>query len=264
MSALGNSPQAQADLARHVMRAGLSWGCPFVLYWEMYNNEVTPDGRQRGFWLIDDHGVKQPVYFLHQKFYERARAYVSEFTARNGRRPSREEYGTAALAWLPVESLARTNAPLAQGAPFVDELHDFSKVFRHTAHLVFDATNPDFFEGRASRLVRYGADTPRHFIYHGNGIARFKIVTYVFGSFSGANGPKVCVFASPDAQQWQEVAVAPETVATKEGWARVALTPTKELTPPAPYLKVELRGDAAVYSPQVGEVQLFTAGAPGH
>ncbi len=48
-------------LARHVMRAGLKWGCPFVLYWEMYNNEVTPDGRQRGFWLIDDHGIKQPV-----------------------------------------------------------------------------------------------------------------------------------------------------------------------------------------------------------
>jgi hypothetical protein len=263
MPALGNSPQAQANLTRHVMRAGLRWGCPFVLYWEMYNNEVTPDGRQRGFWLIDDHDVKQPVYFLHQKFYERARAYVSEFTARNGRRPSREEYGIAALAWLPVAPPAPTNAPLAQGAPFVDELHDFSKVFRHTAHLVFDTTNPDFFEGRTSRVVRDGADTPRHFIYHGNGIGRFKIVTYVYGGFTGTNGPKVRVFASPDAQQWQEVAVAPETVVTKEGWARVALTPTKELAPAAPYLKVGLRGDAAVYSPQVGEVQLFTVGAPG-
>ncbi len=103
MPLLGNSAQAQDILARRVMRAGMQWGCPFVLYWEMYNNEVTADGRQRGFWLIDDHGVKQPVYFTHQKFYAKARAYVADFTARNRRVPSREEFGLAALAWLPVE-----------------------------------------------------------------------------------------------------------------------------------------------------------------
>ena len=104
---MGNSPQAQAELARHVMRAGLRWGSPFVLYWELYNNEVTKEGRQRGFWLIDDHGVKQPVYYLHQGFYERARAYVGEYRARNGRVPSREEFGIAALSWLPVETPGR-------------------------------------------------------------------------------------------------------------------------------------------------------------
>ena len=100
---LGNSAQAQVGLATFVMRAGLRWGCPFILYWEMYNNEVTPEGRQRGFWLINDHGVKQPVYFTHQQFYEQARAYVADFKARNARVPSREEFGRAALAWLPIE-----------------------------------------------------------------------------------------------------------------------------------------------------------------
>ena len=176
--------------------------------------------------------------------------------------PSREEFGLAALAWLPVEAVPSANGPLVQGTPFVDDLRDFSKVFTHTDHLVFDGTNPGFFEGRAQRLVREGADRPRHFIYHGNGIARFKITTYVFGGFEGTDGPKVRVFASADAQQWQEVAVAQETTATKEGWARVVLTPSKNLAAPAAYLKIELRGDAAVYSPQVGEVQLFTLGAP--
>jgi hypothetical protein len=101
MPAMGNSAEAQEALARHVMRAGLRWGCPFVLYWELYNNEVTPDGKQRGFWMIDDHGVKQPVYVTHQRFYERARRFVKEFRARNGRAPSREEFGRAALEWLP-------------------------------------------------------------------------------------------------------------------------------------------------------------------
>jgi hypothetical protein len=262
MPLLGNSAQAQASLACHVMRAGLRWGCPFVLYWEMYNNEVTPDGRQRGFWLIDDHGVKQPVYFTHQKFYEQARAYVADFTARKGRVPSREEFGLAALGWLPVENAPSAHGPLVQGTPFVDELRDFSKVFTHTDHLVFDGMNPGYFAGRELRVVRDGADKPRHFIYHGNGIARFKITTYVFGGFGGTGGPKVRVFASADAQQWQEVAVAQETTATKEGWARVVLTPSKDLAAPAAYLKIELRGDAAVYSPQVGEVQLLTVGAP--
>jgi hypothetical protein len=85
------------------MRTGLQWACPFVLYWEMYNNKVTADGRQRGFWLIDDHGAKQPVYDTHRQFYEKARAHVADFTVRKRRVPSREEFGLAALAWLPVE-----------------------------------------------------------------------------------------------------------------------------------------------------------------
>jgi hypothetical protein len=258
MPLMGNSAQAQADLARHVMRGGLRWGCPFVLYWEMYNNEVTPDGRQRGFWLIDDHGVKQPVYYLHQRFYEQARAYVAQFSARNGRVPSREEFGEAALAWLPIETPPGGEAPVVQGNPFVDELHDYSKMFSHSGHLRFDATNPDYFEGRKSRLVREGIDKPRHFTYHGNGIERFKIIAYVFGDFTGSGGAKVRVQVSSDSQQWQEVAVAPETRAIKDGWARVELTSATKLATPAAYLRIELCGDAAVYSPQVAEVQLFT------
>ena len=109
MPLLGNSAPAQADLAVRVMRAGLRWGCPFVLYWEMYNNEVTPDGRQRGFWLIDDQGKKQPVYFVHQRFYEQAKAYVASFKAQHGREPGRGEFGLAALEWLPTKpsSLSR-------------------------------------------------------------------------------------------------------------------------------------------------------------
>ena len=99
---LGNSAESQDRLARQVMRAGLRWGCPFVLYWEMYNNEVTPEGRQRGFWLIDDQGKKQPVYFTHQTFYAKARAYLADFKDRNGRVPDREEFGRAAVAWLPL------------------------------------------------------------------------------------------------------------------------------------------------------------------
>jgi hypothetical protein len=74
------------------MRTGLGWGCPFVLYWEVYNNEVR-DGRQRGFWLIDDIGRKQPVYLTLQQYYQNARVWVTDFLRQQQRLPSLMEFG---------------------------------------------------------------------------------------------------------------------------------------------------------------------------
>jgi hypothetical protein len=92
------TPQEQDNLSRRVMRIGLEWGCPFVLYWEMYNNEVR-DGRQRGFWLIDNEGRKQPVYFTLQKYYEKGRGWVSDFLGQRQRLPTSMEFGQAAVPW---------------------------------------------------------------------------------------------------------------------------------------------------------------------
>ena len=96
------STEEQDRLSRQVMRVGLEWGCPFVLYWEMYNNEIDKStGAQRGFWLIDDKGVKQPVYRTHENFYRQSRQFVAEFKTKNGRVPSREEFGRFAVTLLP-------------------------------------------------------------------------------------------------------------------------------------------------------------------
>lgn len=97
--AVSNTPERQRDLSREVMRAGLTWGCPFVLYWEMFCNE-KPEGVHRGFWLIDDKGAKQPVYNLHTRFLARAREWIAEFTRDQGRPPAQAEYQAAAPAWL--------------------------------------------------------------------------------------------------------------------------------------------------------------------
>ena len=94
------TPQDQDTLSRRVMRTGIGWGCPFVLYWEIYNNEIYPDGRQRGFWLIDDKNVKQPAYFTHERFLQAARKDVSDEIARTGRVPGGEEYRKKALEIL--------------------------------------------------------------------------------------------------------------------------------------------------------------------
>ncbi|MGA2706087.1 MAG: hypothetical protein ABSH35_34030 [Isosphaeraceae bacterium] len=95
--------------------------CLYKRVGRSFTNEVAPDGRQRGFWLIDDRGIKQPVHFTHQKFSAKARAYVAGFTVTNRGVPSREEFGLAALAWLPVEPTAPLGDPRAHAAPFVDE-----------------------------------------------------------------------------------------------------------------------------------------------
>jgi len=95
-----HTPQQQNELSCIVMRTGLEWGCPFVLYWEIYNNEVSPDGAQRGAWMIDDKGVKQPVYLTHAEFLKQARRYVADVTAKTGRPPTMDEYCRAAVGIL--------------------------------------------------------------------------------------------------------------------------------------------------------------------
>jgi hypothetical protein len=94
------SPQQQDARSRQVMRVALQWGCPFVLYWEMYNNELLKDGRQKGSWLIDDRGAKQPVYETHARYYERAKAFVAEFSADHHRPPTFDEFRARAAEFL--------------------------------------------------------------------------------------------------------------------------------------------------------------------
>jgi len=87
-------------LSRVVMRTGLEWGCPFVLYWELYNNEIYPDGRQRGFWLVDDKGAKQPICYTHEELLKAGRQYVADVMAKTGHPPTFDEYRSKALEML--------------------------------------------------------------------------------------------------------------------------------------------------------------------
>lgn len=98
--AVHHTPQQQDAKSRAVIHTALAWGCPFVLYWELYNNEVDDKGQQRGFWLIDDKGVKQPVYSTHQRFLFKARSFVANFERREKRLPSFDEYRKASVDYL--------------------------------------------------------------------------------------------------------------------------------------------------------------------
>ena len=64
----------------------------FVLYWQMYCNEETEDGGNKGFWLIDSDGNKTQLYQKLQEMFEDGKAYVASFAEKNGRVPTEEEY----------------------------------------------------------------------------------------------------------------------------------------------------------------------------
>ncbi|MBL9205226.1 MAG: hypothetical protein JNN01_09085 [Opitutaceae bacterium] len=91
----------QMKYTASIMKWALEWGCPFVLYWELYCNEVEPaTGKSRGYWLIDDQGVKQPVWFLHHEFLARGRKYLEAYRAKHGTLPSQSTYAKMAATWI--------------------------------------------------------------------------------------------------------------------------------------------------------------------
>lgn len=94
------TPQEQEELSRQILRAAVEWGCPFVLYWELYNNEVDKDGTQKGFWLIDDKNVKQPVYDLFARYYAQSDQWVTAYKKAHGHFPAQAEFSAKAVDWL--------------------------------------------------------------------------------------------------------------------------------------------------------------------
>jgi hypothetical protein len=93
-------PEAERDRkSRQVMRVGLQWGCPFVLCWAVYNNEFS-EGRDTGFWLIDNNNFKQPLWHTHHNYLTQARRYVADFKRAQNRLPDSREFRTFALQML--------------------------------------------------------------------------------------------------------------------------------------------------------------------
>lgn len=84
---------------RENIRKAISWGAPFVLYWEMYNNEIK-DGVHRGFWLIDNTNSKWPLYDTYFHFYNDAKQWVLNYKKTYGKLPTHEEYLTWAFERL--------------------------------------------------------------------------------------------------------------------------------------------------------------------
>jgi hypothetical protein len=63
---------------RGAVETGLDWGCPYIVYWQLYCNEaktrpVRTNADARGFWLLRPDGTKSPVWGYFAGLLEKAR-----------------------------------------------------------------------------------------------------------------------------------------------------------------------------------------------
>ncbi|MEM9398657.1 MAG: hypothetical protein AAF984_00470 [Verrucomicrobiota bacterium] len=97
--AAAGTPEKQDEFARDVCLSAVEWGCPFVLYWELYCNEKI-NGKHRGVWLIDDTNLEQPFYHTLSNYYTGMKRAVAAFKVKHGRNPTNEELRKKAIAVL--------------------------------------------------------------------------------------------------------------------------------------------------------------------
>jgi len=111
-------PKLHRDYTAKLMKWGLEWGCPFILYWQIYCNEINEEsGEHRGYWLIDDRGKKLPAWHLHRDFLKKANAYVDDFQKKHKRLPSQTEYSDIAKTWIPSPEPVQQQATAKKGVP---------------------------------------------------------------------------------------------------------------------------------------------------
>jgi hypothetical protein len=80
------------------IKAALDWGTPFILYWELYNNEVIDEtGEHVGYWLINHEGTKQPIWHTHHNFYKESKSFVENYIKKNGNAPCFDEFRKEAV-----------------------------------------------------------------------------------------------------------------------------------------------------------------------
>jgi hypothetical protein len=92
--------QSQNQRSIWTIKSALNWGTPYILYWEMYNNEIKSEtNEQVGYWLITDKGVKQPIWHTHHNFYKESQAFVDDYINQNGELPNFDTFRKAAVSF---------------------------------------------------------------------------------------------------------------------------------------------------------------------
>lgn len=95
------APWEQERSARMAASIALRWGCPFVLYWQIYCNEGQEGGRNHsGFWMIDNHGKKQPIYITFHRFLQHFQEEVDTYRRKHGKNPPTAKFQKDVADWL--------------------------------------------------------------------------------------------------------------------------------------------------------------------
>ncbi|MCD9026107.1 right-handed parallel beta-helix repeat-containing protein [Cohnella silvisoli] len=131
-----------------------------------------------------------------------------------------------------------------------DYANDWSVSNSHSANMMFDSTNPSYFNGDTSRFKRSSTATG-YVIYYFADMKQFAANIYEFN----INLTKVKFYSSPNGTTWTLVASANTTpAATAAGWAFTQYTPTANLPTGTNYLKVEFSDTTSAWGTQLGQI----------
>ncbi len=73
---------------------------PFALHWQMYNNEYDKNKVSKQMSLINEQGMKVPLYYYHQNFYKKMNEYLIDYKKTNKNYPTEEVFNSKALEVL--------------------------------------------------------------------------------------------------------------------------------------------------------------------
>lgn len=77
----------------HTVKVAVNWGVDFCIYWEVYGNEYNAaTDSYKGYWLIDNHNQKQPVYYSMKNYMTKSKQWVSRYKTSKGVSPSSADY----------------------------------------------------------------------------------------------------------------------------------------------------------------------------
>lgn len=100
---LAGNATAHESINRGIILKYLTWGVDFILYWEMYNNEVDSKGNQVGYWLINNEAQHVPLYNTFAELYSNGKTYLDQFYQLHSRYPTASEYTRWAISNLSEE-----------------------------------------------------------------------------------------------------------------------------------------------------------------
>ncbi|PAW85653.1 MAG: hypothetical protein B9S29_01295 [Opitutia bacterium Tous-C2FEB] len=98
-TACGGDGKVHEEKNREIFTKFLSWRPPLVLYWQVYNNEVV-DGKQVGFWLVDNKNKKTPLYETMKELFVQQEEAAKEMRRRTNRLPTFEQMAEFSDNWL--------------------------------------------------------------------------------------------------------------------------------------------------------------------
>ncbi|MDQ0091318.1 enterochelin esterase-like enzyme [Paenibacillus anaericanus] len=159
-----------------------------------------------------------------------------------------KQVSRAVLAFLICLLIIPSVSVSADSVRITDDFANPDLLYSSTAGWTFDGSNPVFFGGDDTRMVRT-ATTTESVVYHLSDIQSYAVRVHYFSGTTAA----IKFYGSQDALVWDEISSIHDlTTAVSNGWYKTTYSPAVSLPSGINYLKVEISGDSNNWSMQLG------------